>query len=172
MNIVYLSLGSNLNNPLLQVKTAINEIQNSSQITLLAASSLYETPPIGPKQPNFINAALKIRTTLSPLQLLKITQGIEALHQRERTIHWGPRTLDIDLLLYNDEMIDHPDLTIPHPFMHQRAFVLVPLLEINPSLSTSMHGALSNHLNHLEDRFDIIPIADPPLQNIKMNKSR
>lgn len=163
MNIVYLSLGSNLNNPLLQVKSAINEIQNSPQITLLASSSLYETPPIGPKQPNFINAALKIVTPLSPLQLLESMQRIEASHQRERTIHWGPRTLDIDLLLYNDQKIDIERLTIPHPFMHERAFVLLPLLEIEPTLETPMHGTLSKCLETLADRFDIVKVEDPPL---------
>ncbi|GGZ87663.1 2-amino-4-hydroxy-6-hydroxymethyldihydropteridine diphosphokinase [Ignatzschineria indica] len=163
MNIVYLSLGSNLNDPLLQVKTAIKEIPNSAEITLLAISSLYETPPIGPKQPNFINAVVKIGTSLSPLQLLEAMQEIEKKHQRERTIHWGPRTLDIDLLLYNDQKIDIERLTIPHPFMHERAFVLLPLLEIEPTLETPLHGTLSKYLETLADRFDIVKVEDPPL---------
>ena len=163
MNIAYLSLGSNLNNPIRQVKTAIKEIQNNVQISLLASSSLYETPPIGPKQPNFINIAVKIATSLPPLQLLDAMQRIEEKHQRARTIHWGPRTLDIDLLLYNDEKIDDDRLIIPHPFMQERAFVLVPLLEIEPSLKTPMHGPLSNHLETLTDRFDIVKVEKSPL---------
>lgn len=159
MSIAYLSLGSNLNSPINQVISAISEISSLQNINLLAQSSLYETPPIGPKQPNFINAALKIETNLSPEQLLQAMQAIEQHHQRQRTIHWGPRTLDIDLLLFNDLSIDKHSLTIPHPFLTERAFVLVPLLEIEPDLMTPQHGKLQNYLTQLEDRFDIKPIS-------------
>lgn len=159
MSIAYLSLGSNLNNPINQVISAISEISSQPNIKLLAQSSLYETPPIGPKQPNFINAALKIETNLSADQLLQAMQKIEQDHQRQRTIHWGPRTLDIDLLLFDNLSIDKNNLTIPHPFLAERAFVLVPLLEIEADLTTPQHGKLQNCLIQLEDRFDIKAIS-------------
>lgn len=155
MHIAYLSLGSNLNNPINQVNRAIIEIENIPEINVLITSSLYKTPPIGPKQPDFINAVIKISTTLSPQDLLFKMQNIEQNHQRERTIHWGPRTLDIDLILYNEISINTDILTIPHPFMHERAFVLVPLLEISPNLKTPQHGELKDILETLEDRKEI-----------------
>lgn len=155
MHIAYLSLGSNLNNPLEQVKMAIKEIENIPDIQLLKQSSLYKTPPIGPKQPDFINAAIKIATTLSAEDLLTKMQSIEASHHRERLIHWGPRTLDIDLILFDEENILTERLTVPHPFMQERAFVLVPILEIEPKLITPQHGDLQAILETLDDRHDI-----------------
>ena len=160
MYIAFLSLGSNLNEPLSQVKNAISEIELSAGIVqIISTSSLYETPPIGPKQPNFINAVIKISTTLAPQDLLSLVQKIELAHHRERLIHWGPRTLDIDILLYDNETIHTENLTIPHPFMHERAFVLVPLLEIEPELTTPQHGLLINRLEQLSDRHDIIQLS-------------
>lgn len=155
MHIAYLSLGSNLNNPIEQIKIALKEIDNIPQTHLVNVSSFYKTPPIGPKQPDFINAAVKIITSLSAYDLLKQTQAIEQAHHRERLIHWGPRTLDIDLILFDEESISTDDLTIPHPFMHERAFVLVPLLEIDPQLKTPQHGSLQKILETLDDRHDI-----------------
>lgn len=156
MHIAYLSLGSNLNDPISQVKKAILEIQSIPGILKInAVSSLFETPPIGPTQPNFINAAVKITTSLSAHELLIKLQEIEQAHHRERLIHWGPRTLDIDILLFDHCDINDVNLTIPHPFMQERAFVLVPLLEIEPNLMTPQHGCLQSILNTLEDRLDI-----------------
>lgn len=155
MHTAYLSLGSNLNNPLEQVKMAIKAIENIPEIDLLNRSSLYKTPPIGPAQPDFINAVIKISTSLSAHDLLTKMQAIEASHHRVREIHWGPRTLDIDLILFDTESIQTARLTVPHPFMQERAFVLVPLLEIAPQLETPQHGALQNILQTLEDRHAI-----------------
>lgn len=155
MHIAYLSLGSNLNNPLDQIKMAISEIKNITEINLLNHSSLYKTPPIGPQQPDFINAVVKISTTLSPEDLLTQMQTIEANHHRTREIHWGPRTLDIDLLLFDEVTLESERLIVPHRFMHERAFVLVPLLEIEPTLQTPQHGNLQQILNGLDDRHDI-----------------
>ena len=160
MHIAYLSLGSNLNNPINQVNRAIIEIENIPEINLLISSSLYKTPPIGPKQPDFINAVIKISTTLSAHDLLLKMQNIEQNHQRERTIHWGPRTLDIDLILYDHDTIQTDILTIPHSFMQERAFVLVPLLEIAPDLKTPQHGDLKMILETLEDRKDIHKLSE------------
>ncbi len=155
MHIAYLSLGSNLNNPLEQIKIAIKEIDNIPEINLINQSSLYKTPPIGPEQPDFINAAIKIATTLSAHDLLTKMQEIEQAHHRKRIIHWGPRTLDIDLILFDEACILTDRLTVPHPFMQERAFVLVPLLEIEPMLKTPQHGSLQTILETLEDRHDI-----------------
>ncbi len=155
MSIAYLSLGSNIDHPIKQIKSAITEISTHPDITLLAQSSLYQTPPVGPKQPDFINAALKIETTLSAMALLQAMQAIEQQHHRQRTIHWGPRTLDIDLLIFDHQSINQENLTIPHPFLAERAFVLVPLLEIEPQLTTPQHGPLQQSLQLLTDRFAI-----------------
>lgn len=155
MHIAYLCLGSNLNNPIEQVKMAIKEIENIPKIEILNISSLYKTPPIGPEQPDFINVAIKIATTLSADDLLTKTQAIEQAHHRQRIIHWGPRTLDIDLILFDQESINTDRLTVPHPYMHERAFVLVPLLEIEPTLKTPQHGSLQTILKTLEDRHEI-----------------
>ncbi|MHC5225154.1 2-amino-4-hydroxy-6-hydroxymethyldihydropteridine diphosphokinase [Ignatzschineria sp. LJL83] len=165
MHIAYLSLGSNLNNPINQVNRAIIEIENIPEIHLLISSSLYKTPPIGPEQPDFINAVVKISTTLSAHDLLLKMQKIELDHQRERTIHWGPRTLDIDLILYDQDTIRTDILTVPHPFMQERAFVLVPLLEISSDLQTPQHGDLKMILKTLEDRKDIHKILEKDLIN-------
>ncbi len=160
MHIAYLSLGSNLNDPISQVKKALIEIKNTAGIlTINAESSLFETPPIGPSQPNFINAVVKITTSLAPHDLLLKLQKIEQSHHRERLIHWGPRTLDIDILMYDDRTINDEILTIPHPFMQERAFVLVPLLEIEPNLITPQHGDLHKILMTLNDRLDIQKIS-------------
>lgn len=131
----YIGIGSNLDNPIEQVKTAIKELQQLSQSEFLSASSLYLNPPMGPQdQPDFVNAVATINTKLSPLELLKELKALEQKHNRVIIKHWGPRTLDLDFLLYGNDIITLPELTIPHPGMEQRAFVLYPLAEIAPDL--------------------------------------
>ena len=128
---VFIGLGSNLDNPRRQVETALEELDRIEQTALLKASSLYGTPPMGPQdQPNFVNAVALLETALDAETLLHRLQQIENSHQRKRGQRWGPRTLDLDLLLYGDEIIDLPDLEVPHPGIAQRAFVLLPLIEI------------------------------------------
>jgi len=135
---VYLGLGSNLNQPMQQIKQAIEALSCHPLIQVLAQSSLYESLPLGPQdQPNFINAVIKISTSLTPQQLLLLCQNIEQQHGRVKTRHWGERTLDIDILLYGEQLIDLPELKIPHPQMHKRNFVLLPLLEIAPELTAN-----------------------------------
>lgn len=151
---VYLSLGANLGKPIKQLSSAINALQNTSGIFNLKKASFYKTAPIGPKQPDFINTAVELSTTLTPFELLQRTQAIEKEHHRERLEHWGPRTLDIDLILYEDQKINHPLLTIPHPRMQERGFVLVPLYELNPHLISPTYGpikTLLDEINHLDD---------------------
>ncbi|WP_249975233.1 2-amino-4-hydroxy-6-hydroxymethyldihydropteridine diphosphokinase [Vreelandella olivaria] len=127
----YIGLGSNLENPVTQVRQALIELNDLPLGRLVAASSLYATPPVGPQdQPDFINAVAAIETRLSPLALLDQLQALEQRHRRRRLRHWGPRTLDLDLLLYDQQAINHPRLQVPHPEMHERGFVLIPLAEL------------------------------------------
>ena len=131
MTLAYIGLGSNLGNPTAQVRQALGELAGLPLSTLVAQSSLYATPPVGPQdQPDFINAVAVIKTALSPLALLDQLQALEQRHRRQRLRHWGPRTLDLDLLLYGQQAIERPRLKVPHPYMHERAFVLVPLVEV------------------------------------------
>ncbi len=131
----YLGLGSNIGNKAANIRSAIQTLKQTPGIHLRRISSLYATAPIGKEdQPTFINAAVSIDTLLSPFELLHILQQIENVHKRQRTVHWGPRTLDLDLLLYASQIIDSPSLQIPHPYLTERSFVLVPLNEIEPDL--------------------------------------
>ena len=131
MNIVYIALGSNQNNPVYHVKKGVREINHLSQTKVLKRSSLYTTKPIGPQnQPDFINAVIKVSTNNKPIELLNTLQEIERQHNRKRVKRWGPRTLDLDILIFNELEINEDRLTIPHPEMIKRDFVLIPLLEI------------------------------------------
>ncbi|WP_292363593.1 2-amino-4-hydroxy-6-hydroxymethyldihydropteridine diphosphokinase [Methylophaga sp. UBA1464] len=145
--LVYIGLGSNLENPLQQIKTAINDLQAIAEITIVSVSSLYQSPPMGPAdQPVYINAVLALKTILNPHQLLDVLQSVEQLHGRERKRHWGERTLDLDILLYGDQILDDERLKIPHPGMHERAFVLYPLAEIAPDVEIPGIGNLQEIL--------------------------
>ena len=140
MQPVYIGLGSNLagamGEPVEQLKQALETLATHSQITLVNLSSNYRTKAIGPgAQPDYINAAALIETQLDPLDLLDQLQFIEQQHDRERGIRWGARTLDLDMLMYGNLTINSPRLTIPHPRIADRAFVLAPLLDLNPDLS-------------------------------------
>jgi len=130
---VAIALGSNLDDPEAQVRRAFDEIGALPATRLLARSSLYRTGPVGyAEQPDFVNACALVETSLAPRALLDELLAIEQRHGRVRTIPNGPRTLDLDLILYGDRHIDEPGLTVPHPRAHERDFVLKPLLEIWP----------------------------------------
>lgn len=130
----YLGLGSNLGDSIATLKSACLAIAAVDGIQLLALSAFYRSKPVGPQdQPDFVNAALRIGTTLSAEQLLDALQSIENQHGRIRTQHWGPRTLDLDILLYDDQQINTQRLRIPHPEIPFRGFVLYPLQEIAPA---------------------------------------
>ncbi len=131
----YIALGSNLNDPFLQVQQAISSLKALSQTSLVSTSSLYRNPPLGPQdQPEFINAVAAIDTSLAPLELLAELKKIEVQQGKVKVRHWGERIIDLDLILYGDEIINNPDLIVPHPGLKQRNFVLVPLAEIAPDL--------------------------------------
>lgn len=141
----YLGLGSNIGDRKQQLLKAIDLIGNIKGIKVTKQSSIYETAPIGyTDQPNFLNLCLEIETELSPQQLLKHCLDIEQQLHRVREIRWGPRTLDIDILLFSDNIIETDNLSIPHPRMQERAFVLIPLNDIasdkkDPRLNQKIH---------------------------------
>jgi 2-amino-4-hydroxy-6-hydroxymethyldihydropteridine diphosphokinase len=128
-----IGLGSNLGDSLAILNGAIDRIKIHPQIELLAVSSWYITKPIGPPQPDYLNGCATVETSLTPLDLLSILQSIESEFGRVRQEVWGARTLDLDLLLYEDTIVDLPTLQIPHPHMCDRAFVTIPLAEIAPT---------------------------------------
>lgn len=135
MRRTYIGLGSNQQQPAGQLQQALRALAAIPQSRLQACSRLYRSRPLGPQdQPDFINAVAVLDTALPPLELLDALQAIEAAQGRVRTRHWGPRTLDLDLLLYGNEQMDGPRLTLPHPGLVQRNFVLVPLAELAPDL--------------------------------------
>ncbi|MGE5660576.1 MAG: 2-amino-4-hydroxy-6-hydroxymethyldihydropteridine diphosphokinase [Actinomycetota bacterium] len=127
-----IALGSNLGNSLATLKAALETLDNTPGITLKSQSNWYLTAPVGPPQPDYINACAVLNVQLTPQQLLEILLTIETQLGRIRREKWGPRTLDLDLLLFDRLILETPRLTLPHPRMLERAFVLVPLAEIAP----------------------------------------
>ena len=140
----FVGLGANLGEPEAQVRRAIKALESISKTRSLAASSLYRSAPVGVgKQPDFINAVAEIETGLGAPALLDELLGIEARFGRRRDFPGAPRTLDLDLLLYGDRVIAEPGLIVPHPRMHERAFVLAPLAEIAPDAIVPRKGAVA-----------------------------
>lgn len=131
----FISLGSNLENPTAQVTRAFASLASSEVIKNFRPSSLYRSVAVGPQQPDFINAVAGFHTTCCAYHLLDFVQSIENQHKRIRGQHWGPRTLDIDILLYGEQRINSERLVVPHTFIKERNFVIIPLLEIEPSLT-------------------------------------
>lgn len=135
MSVAYIALGSNLNDPALQVRTALVKINALEKTRVIAESRQYETEPLGPLgQPHYVNQVIAIETDLTPHDLLHALQMIEQEMGRVRTVRWGARIIDCDILLFDNEIIQTEDLIVPHPEMTKRAFVLIPLLEIAPDL--------------------------------------
>lgn len=131
----YIGIGSNLDNPQARVLAALETIRGLPQSQLVSHSPWYQSKAIGPgEQPDYINGVAQLDTRLNPTQLLRELQAIEALHGRERSIRWGPRTLDLDILLYGDETVSTEILEIPHPRMKLRNFVIYPLRDLAPGL--------------------------------------
>lgn len=139
----FIALGSNLDDPASHVRQAFDELARLPSCRLLTHSALYRTAPVGRlDQPDFINAVAKIETTLTPHSLLKALLEVEYFHGRVREYPNAPRTLDLDILMYDDLQCDEPGLILPHPRMHQRAFVLQPLLEVAPDCLIPGRGAV------------------------------
>lgn len=146
--ISYIGVGSNQDDPAAQCRKAVEEMASVTGIRLLRQSSFYRTEPVGViDQDDFVNAACEIRTTLRPRPLLEALQGIERRMGRRETKRWGPRIIDLDILLYGQDVIEEDGLVIPHPACHTRRFVLAPLCEIasyviHPAFGVSIRGLL------------------------------
>lgn len=137
----YIALGANLNSPATTLEEALNAIAQYEGIELIKRSSLYASPPLDADGPDYINAVAEIRTTLEPLALLYSLQAIENAFGRERAYRNAPRTLDLDLLLYENFSSDTEELTVPHPRLHLRSFVLMPLMEIADDMQLAQGSA-------------------------------
>tara|TARA_B100001564_G_scaffold319745_1_gene297230 strand:- start:774 stop:1220 length:447 start_codon:yes stop_codon:yes gene_type:complete len=148
LNTAFIALGSNLHNPIYHLEKGMRQINHLPKTSIIKRSSLYKTKPLGPKnQPNFINAVIKIKTNYKPIELLNALQNIENKHHRRRIKKWGPRTLDLDILIFNQiEMVDER-LIIPHPEMINRDFVLIPLFEVtNYNFNIPKYGKLTRYI--------------------------
>jgi 2-amino-4-hydroxy-6-hydroxymethyldihydropteridine diphosphokinase len=130
----YLGIGANLGDRVARLQGAVDGLVATPDVTVIAVSPVYETAPVGgPPQPDYLNAVVAVETTLSPRGLLGVANRLEAEADRVREEHWGPRTLDVDVLLVGDLTVAEPDLVVPHPRMTERAFVLVPLADLDPA---------------------------------------
>jgi 2-amino-4-hydroxy-6-hydroxymethyldihydropteridine diphosphokinase len=130
----YLGLGSNVGNRLAHLQGALDGLASTPEVTVVAVSPVYETTPVGgPPQDDYLNAVVALDTELGPRALLDLAHMLEARAQRVRAERWGPRTLDVDVLIVGDAHVDEPDLVVPHPRLRERAFVLVPLADLDPA---------------------------------------
>ena len=154
---VYIGLGSNIEDPALQIQNAVAALNETSGIKVLMNSGFFKSKPMGPKdQPDYLNAVVEIETVLDAETLLKNCQKIEQQQGRIKKRHWGERTVDLDILLYADKIISKEDLTVPHPGIGSRDFVYMPLLKINPELLVPGKGMLKNiveSVNEIESDF-------------------
>jgi 2-amino-4-hydroxy-6-hydroxymethyldihydropteridine diphosphokinase len=126
----YLALGANLGDRLANLRQAVSLLEERG-VRFLRSSRVYETEPVGPPQPDYLNAVIEVETDLSPRGILIACLAVEQAMGRVRGERWGPRVIDVDILTFGDREVDEPDLQIPHPRMHERAFVMVPLLELD-----------------------------------------
>ena len=148
--LAYIGLGSNLKDPKAQIKRALASLSNNDGAELINVSSFYESKPLLEiSGPNYLNAVCKIETKLSAIDLLDLCQEIEESQQRVREVKWGSRTIDLDILLYGEQVISNKRLSIPHPEAINRAFVLVPLFEIEPNIKLPLLGSIKDLLKRI-----------------------
>ena len=160
--VAYVGVGANLGDPIAQVHSARQALQHHPGLREIAFSRLYRSIPMGPAdQPDYVNAVMAVETALAPLELLRILQEVEARHGRVRSRErWGPRVLDLDLLLYGEEVIETDTLRVPHPGIGDREFVLVPLAEIAPELVIPGKGALRDLIEACPRRESTLTVID------------
>ena len=164
----YLGLGSNLGDRVDAIRMACNTLGAHPEITVERLSSLYETPPVGmTDQPDFVNAVAEVLTALSARDLLAICLEIEAHMGRVRNVRWGPRVIDIDILVYGTEVVDEADLTVPHARLSERAFALAPLAELAPDLQPpGFSGKVTELLAMRDDRTVVRRIGKLDIGNL------
>jgi 2-amino-4-hydroxy-6-hydroxymethyldihydropteridine diphosphokinase len=159
-----LALGSNLGNRLETMQGAVDALEDTPGLRVKAVSPVYETEAFGVSgQPNYLNAVVVIRTTLPPSSLLERAGAIEEAFQRVREERWGPRTIDVDIVAYQDTVSDDPALTLPHPRAHERAFVLAPWFDVEPEAELPGHGPIEKLLAEI-DQGGIVPAQDTELR--------
>lgn len=159
MSTVYIALGANLGRPEQTLTELLERLQQVPELEHIRCSSFYRSAPMGPQdQPDYVNAVLYAQTPLAPLALLDLLQSIEDEFGRVRSRRWGARTLDLDLLLFGDISLQHPRLTVPHPGLTERDFVLVPLHEIAPDLCLTDGRSIASLLAHLPSH-DLVKIT-------------
>lgn len=142
--VVVYSLGSNLGDRLATLQGAVDHLAGSPLVSSIRVSQVYETAPVGgPQQPAFLNAVVVCESCAAPVELLGLAYQVERVHGRTRDEHWGPRTLDVDVLAIGELVTDDPTLTLPHPRAHERAFVLVPWSEVDPGAVLAGHGPVA-----------------------------
>ena len=148
METAFISLGSNLSHSIKHILDAFCQIDKLDNVVISKLSSLYKTKPIGPQDQNdYINAVAIVKTKLIPIDLLFALQGIEREHQRKRSVKWGPRSLDLDILLFGKLVMNTRDLIIPHPELVNREFVLIPLLEVtNQDFTIPKYGKINKYI--------------------------
>ena len=162
LHVAYIGFGSNIGDRLAYIQSAIHTLSETEGITLQKTSSIYTTDPVGYEaQAQFLNGVAAIQTSLSPLSLLHTLKDIETTIGRKRRIRWGPREIDLDILIYGDLCVQTEKLVIPHPEMHLRGFVLVPLAEIAPDLVHPVfQESIQTLLNRLEDSKSVVKEED------------
>lgn len=158
---VYIGLGSNLKNPFNQIQSVYLHFASEKKVKLIKRSSFYQSKPLGPaNQPDYINAVAFVETELAPLDLLDYLQQIENLRGRVRNERWGARTIDLDILLYDDKILDNARLTIPHPGLKTREFVLYPLQEIAPGLRLPTGERVSQLVRFCQRQITVLEVND------------
>lgn len=160
----YVGLGANLGDLRHTLETALADLADVTSVQVEGVSSAWRSAPVDSDGPDYLNAVARVRTDLPPLTLLAALQAIESRHGRERPYRNAPRTLDLDLLLYGDQTVDLDRLSVPHPRLHQRAFVLRPLLELDPALSAPGLGLLADFLPATADQVlqrETVPLRQP-----------
>jgi 2-amino-4-hydroxy-6-hydroxymethyldihydropteridine diphosphokinase len=157
----YLGLGSNLGDRLAYLQSAVDRLVAGPEVVVVAVSAVYETRPQGgPPQPDYLNAVVAVDTSRSPRQLLELAQELESAAGRVREERWGPRTLDVDVLMVDDQVVDEPDLVVPHPRLWERPFVVAPLADVDPVVA----GALGENAGWPDVRRTELTLAVPSTQ--------
>ncbi len=159
----FVAVGSNLGDRWARLALAARALRTAPGVAVFRASRVWDAAPVGPPQPRYLNAVLELETTRTPGSLLALLREVERAAGRTRDVHWGARTLDLDLLLYGDLAVREPNLTVPHPGMTGRRFVLAPLAELRPELVVPGTGVSVGRLLEEAPELDLVPVGGYPL---------